>query len=87
MDEEQEKLPVNYIELTLKQVEVVEQAADQLKALPGEESNRQLEIELEKLCFCQTSARGKPEVRAKQAAERARSAVLGRVVTQRSVRT
>lgn len=87
MAEEQEELPVNYIELTLKQVEAVEQAADRLKASPGEESNRQLEIELEKLCFYQTSARGKPEIRAKQAAGRARSAVFGRVVTQRPVKT
>lgn len=87
MAEEQEKPAVNYIELTLKQVEAVEQAADRLKASPGEDSNKQLEIELEKLCFYQTSAKGKPKVRAKQAAERAMAAVLGRVITQRPVKT
>lgn len=81
MAEEQEELPVNYIELTLKQVEVVEQAADWLKASPGEESNRQLEIELEKLCFYQTSAKGTPKTRAQQAAESSRASVLRRAIT------
>ena len=86
MAEEQQKPLINYVELTLKQVEAVEYAADRLKASPGEKSNRQLEIELEKLCFYQTSARGKPNIRAKQAAERARTSVLGRVIMQRPVK-
>ncbi len=83
MSEEVEKQPINYIELTLKQVETVQHAADRLRASASEESNRQLEIELEKLCFYQNSAKEKPKIRAQQATERVRAIVLGRAITQR----
>ena len=84
MDNAQATTPVNYIELTLKQAESVEQAADRHKDSPGEDTALQLEIELEKLCFYQVSAKGKPNVRARLAAESARASVLGRVITQPS---
>ena len=84
MDNAQATTPVNYIELTLKQAETVEQAADRHKSAPGSDTDLQLEIELEKLCFYQTSAKGKPNVRARQAAESARASVLGRAITRPS---
>lgn len=84
MDNAQATTPVNYIELTLKQVESVEQAAERNKNEPDSESALQLEIELEKLCFYQTSAKGNPNVRARQAAGSARASVLGRAITQPS---
>lgn len=86
MDNDQEKTPVNYIELTLKQADAVDQAADRHKESPGKETEKQIEIELEKLCFYQASAKGNPQARAKQAAETARTAVLSRAITPRSTR-
>ena len=82
MGEETETQPVNYIELTLKQAKAVEETADRHKESPTKDSALQLEIELEKLCFYQTSAKGKPKIRALQAAERAKAIVLARAITK-----
>lgn len=83
MDEEPEKQPVDYIKLTLEQVETVRKAASDLKDSPGKESEHDLEIELEKLCFYQNSAKGKPKIRAFQATELVRAIVLGRAIMQK----
>lgn len=82
MAEETEKKPVDYIERTLSQVETVHKAADRLTSSEDKESADQLEIEIEKLCFYQNSAKGNPKVRAEQTAERVRALVLGNAITQ-----
>ena len=82
MAEEPEKKPVNYIELTLGQVETVHKAADRLKTSEDKESADLLEIELEKLCFYQNSAKGQPKVRAQQTAERVRAIILSQAIIQ-----
>jgi hypothetical protein len=81
MDNDQERTPVNYIELTLKQADVVDEAANRHKESPGKDTEMQIEIELEKLCFYQASAKGNPKMRAQQAAESARAIVLARAIT------
>ena len=58
MAEETEKKPVDYMERTLSQVETVHKAADRLKSSVDKESADQLEIELEKLCFCLIEGEG-----------------------------
>ncbi len=82
-DSEQPAKPVDYIELTLNQVQTVEKLAEQHKSSPSLETASQMEKEVEKLCFYQNSAKGAPKVRAKQAYDQAKALVLGRAVTQR----
>lgn len=74
--------PVDYIELTIKQADSVDAAVEKAKASPGEKAMKQVEIEVEKLCFYQTAARGKPKVRAQHAAELARAIVLEKAITK-----
>ena len=71
------------IERILKQADIVDAAIEHAKATPGEGAAKQVEIEVEKLCFYQTAAKGSPGQRAVAAAETARSFVLGKAVTQR----
>jgi hypothetical protein len=82
-DNEQNSKPVDYIELTLAQVQAVEKLAERHKSSPSLDSASQMEIEVEKLCFYQNSAKGAPKIRAKQAYDQAKALVLGRAVTQR----
>ncbi len=74
---------VDFIELTLEQVQTVEDLAKQHKSSPSKETASQLEREIEKLCVYQNSAKGATKNRAEQAYEQARALVLGRAVTQK----
>lgn len=81
MENDQEKASVNYIELTLKQADAVDEAAKRHKESPGKDTEKQIEVELEKLCFYQASAKGNPKVHTRQASEKARAIVLARAIT------
>jgi hypothetical protein len=82
-DSDEDPKPIDYIALTLAQVQTVEKLAEGHKSSPSVESASQMEKEVEKLCFYQNSAKGAPKIRAKQAYDQARALVLGRAVTQR----
>ncbi|HLA96530.1 MAG TPA: hypothetical protein VK612_12480 [Pyrinomonadaceae bacterium] len=82
MSNEHQKVPVNYIERTIAQADVVEKLALQQKSAPNVEAGTQLEIEMEKLAFFQNAATGNPKGRAQKVSDAARSSVLAKAVTQ-----
>lgn len=82
-ESESESPKINYTQLTLAQVDKLGKMADEFKSAPNEASASQLEIEIEKLCHYQNSAKGFPKIRAKQAFEQAKALLLGRAVTQK----
>lgn len=72
----------NYLELTLEQADKLERLAADLRDSRTEADVLRLEIEIEKLSFLQTAAKGMPKVRAEQAYEKARDSVLARAITR-----
>ena len=79
----QAKIPINYIERTVEQADLVEKLARQVKADPDPAASvKQLEVEMERLAFYQNTAKGNPKKRAARAIEIARSTAVGRAVTQ-----
>ena len=77
------KTQLSLIERTVRQAELVEQLGRELKKNPGDHARaQQLEIEMERLAFYQTAAKGNPRGRAANVIDIARSTVLGRAVTQ-----
>ena len=74
--------PVNYIDKTIKQADEVDAAVEKAKATPTEEAMWPVEIELEKLSFYRTAAKGGPKKRAHEAAGTARKAALSKAITQ-----
>lgn len=82
MSNEQKKVPIDHIQRTVQQAELVERLATEYKEVPSDELTQRLEIEMEALAFFQTTAKGNPRARARHVIERARSVVLGRAVTQ-----
>ena len=81
-EEDDNAAPVNYTEKTIKQADEVEAAIDKAKASPSEEAMRPVEIELEKLSFYRTAAKGEPKKRSFAAADMARNVVLSKAVVQ-----
>jgi hypothetical protein len=82
MTNEQQKVPISYIERTIAQADVVEKLAVQQKEAPNDAAAAQLEIEMEKLAFFQNAAKGNPKGRAKAVSDIARSSMLAKAVTQ-----
>lgn len=82
MSNEQDKVSIDYIKLTLEQAEKVEKLALQTKSSEDPKEILQLEIEMEALAFYQNTAKGNPRRRAAKVIDIARSTVLGRAVTQ-----
>ena len=80
---EKNKIQLSLIERTVRQAELVEQLGRELKKNSGDVAKaQQLEIEMERLAFYQTAAKGNPRGRAANVIDIARSTVLGRAVTQ-----
>jgi hypothetical protein len=80
---EKNKTQLSLIERTVRQAELVEQLGRELKKNGGDVAKaQQLEIEMERLAFYQTAAKGNPRGRAANVIDIARSTVLGRAVTQ-----
>jgi hypothetical protein len=74
--------PVDYVPLTRRQAELVKKLAAEQRAAPNEQGRERLVVEVEKLTFYQNAVGGNLKERARRAAERARTAVLSRAVTQ-----
>lgn len=79
---ENHKTRLSLIERAVKQAELVERLGHELKKNPDPAKAQQLEIEMERLAFYQTAAKGNPRGRAANVIDIARSTVLGRAVTQ-----
>ena len=79
---EDQKVPVSYIERTVAQAEVVETLARRQKESGDASLAAQLEVEMEKLAFFQNTAKGDHKRRAQSAIEKARGVMRGRAVTQ-----
>ena len=80
---EKNKIQLSLIERTVRQAELVEQLGRELKKNSDDVAKaQQLEIEMERLAFYQTAAKGNPRGRAANVIDIARSTVLGRAVTQ-----
>jgi len=80
---ENNKTQLFLIERTVRQAELVEQLGRELKKNSGDTAKaQQLEIEMERLAFYQTAAKGNPRGRAANVIDIARSTALGRAVTQ-----
>jgi len=83
MNQEQPIVPIDHIQRTVQQADVVEKLALQVKADPKDlAAAQQLEIEMERLAFYQNTAKGNPKARAARVIEIARSTVLSRAVTK-----
>ncbi len=76
------KPAVDYVKLAAAQADAVEAALKNAKESPGERASKQVEVEVEKLCFCLTAADGDHKKRALRAAESARAAILGKVIAK-----
>ena len=74
--------PVNYVDKTIKQADEVDAAVENAKATPTEGAMWPVEVELEKLSFYRTAAKGNPKKRAHEAAETSRKATLSKAITQ-----
>lgn len=81
MAEQHNKISVDLFERTVRQAELVEKLAHEVRKGGGDVLR--LEQEMERLAFYQTTAKGDPRGRARAAIEIARSSVLGRAVMQR----
>jgi len=81
MSDQISKVDIDKIERTIRQAELVEKLAQEVKSGGGDPIR--LEREMERLAFYQTVAKGNPRGRARNAIEAARSSVLGRAVTQK----
>lgn len=80
---EKNKAQLSLIERTVRHAELVEQLSRELKKNPDDIAKaQQLEIEMERLAFYQTAAKGNPRRRAANVIDVARASVLGRAVTQ-----
>lgn len=83
MNQEPTKVPIDYIQRTVQQADVVEKLAQQVKRNPKDQAAaQQLEIEMERLAFYQNTAKGNPKSRAAHVIEIARATALGRAVTR-----
>ena len=81
-EEEEKQIPENYSERAVEQEKVVIELTKSLGESPAEPDVKRLEIAREKLLYYRTAAEGNPRSRAQFVIENARSAVLGRAVTQ-----
>jgi hypothetical protein len=72
----------DYVALTHRQAELVKKLATEQKAAPTDEGLARLVVEVEKLSFYQNAVGGNLKARARHSAAAARTAVLGRAVTQ-----
>ncbi len=81
-EQDENAAPVNYTEKTIKQADEVEAAVEKAKASETEDAMRPVEVELEKLSFYRTAAKGEPKKRAYAAADAARTDVLSKAVVQ-----
>ena len=80
---EKNKTQLSLIERTVRQAELVDRLGRELKKNSGDIAKAQeLEIEMERLAFYQTAAKGNPRGRAANVIDIARATVLGRAVTQ-----
>lgn len=79
---EDQKVPISYIERTVAQAGVVENLARRQKESGDPSIAAQLEVEMEKLAFFQNAAQGNHKRRAQNVIEKARGIMRGRAVTQ-----
>ena len=79
---EEDAKPVNYVDKTIKQADEVDAAVEKAKTSPTEEAMWPVEVELEKLSFYRTAAKGNPKKRANEAANTARTVALANAITQ-----
>lgn len=82
MSNEATKIPVDHLQRTVEQADLVEKLAADIESSPDEKKAAKLEMEMDRLAFFVNVARGDHAKRAKTVIEIARNTVLGRAITQ-----